>query len=193
MSAARSIVASDAISAGLFALVSLAALLFGLYVAIGASLDSSYLRTLRIVLALLSLAFAIAMAYQVLAIATRQIPTISRIADAAFRTHPIVWVTVFGVLMTVTGALALHFTRVAPISSAVVSTQRAFDATAHPVIWAVVLGLAIILASLLVSRLTPVIIRLGPGDPGFSWWVVLLGGGLYGVGALIAWATNWRP
>ena len=191
MGAAQRVVASEAVSAALFALVAIAAFAFGLFMAAQASLDTSYLRTLRWALAFLSVGFSAALAYETVALATHRTPTISIIIEGAFRTHPIVWVIVFGIMMGLAGALALHFTRVAAVSTGVVAAQRAFDATAHPLIWAIALGLAIILAALLVSRLTPIIIRAG--DPGFNWWVVILGGALYGIGAIAAWITDWRP
>lgn len=193
MSAAQSMVGSELVSAAVFAVVALAAFLFALYMAVQASTDQSYLRTLRVSLAGLSLAFSVALGYETASLATHRIPTISSVADGAFRAHPIAWVIIFGALMGLVGALALHFTRVGSVSSEVPGAQRALVAAAHPVVWSVLLGVALIAVSVLVSRLTPVVVRRGPNDPGFSWWVVLLGGGTYGIGALVAWITNWRP
>ncbi len=193
MGAAQSVVSSEPISAGIFALVALAAFVFALYMGVQASISGDYLTTLRAALAVISLAFACALAYEAASLATHRFPTISSVTDAAFRAHPIIWVTIFGGLMGLVGALALHFTRVAAISSTVAGAQRAFAGAAHPIVWAALLGVAIILVSLLVSRLTPMVVKQAPGDPGFSWWVVLLGITTYGAGTLVAWMTNWRP
>lgn len=192
MNAAQAVVTSDSISAGIFAFIALGLFVFAAYLLVQASLDHTYLRTLRYVLAALSLAFAAALGYEAASLATHVGPTISAITETAFGAHPFVWVIVFSLLMAVVGALGLHFTRVAHPASNVVNMQRLIGA-AHPLIWAVVFAVAIVVVSQVVSRLTPIVARPGPEDPGFSWWVLFLGGGTYALGALVAWVTNWRP
>jgi hypothetical protein len=191
--AAQTAVSSQPVSAAIFAFMALALFLFAAYMGVRASLDASYLRTLELVPASLSTAFAIALTYQTVALATRRAPTISHITAAAFSAHPGWWVTAFGILMAATGALAVHFTRVAHPASSVVVTQHALGGTIRPVLLAAAFGLALVAATLLVVRLTPLVAKPGPDDPGFSWWVLFLGGGTYGLGALVAWAANWRP
>ena len=192
MDAAQTVVRSEPISAGIFALIALGLFVFAAYMVVQASLDNTYLRTLRYVLAGLSFTFAAALGYEAASVATHFGPTISVITRTAFGAHPFVWVIVFSVLMAMSGALALHFTRVAHPASNIVHVQRLIGG-AHPLIWAVVFAVAIVVVSQLVSRLTPIVARPGPEDPGFSWWVLFLGGATYAAGALIAWVTNWRP
>lgn len=190
---AQTVAQSPSASAVIFGLAAVGLIVFGLYTAVQASLDPTYLRVLRAVLAVLSLAFATALVYETVSLTTRRVPSISRLADAAFQTSPIQWVAIFAVLMAVVGALALHFTRVAHVSTRLVAAERSLAAGALPPLWAVLFALAIVVASFLVHRFTNVVAPPAPNDPGFSWWVLFLGGGAYGVGALLAWALNWRP
>lgn len=193
MSAAQNVVQSESVSAGIFAFIALALFVLSLYMAVQASLDDSYLRILRYVVAAMSLIGAVACGYETASLATHRFPTISSVTNKAFSTNSLVWVIVFVLLMSLIGALALHFTRVALPSSGVVVAQNALTGIMNPLIWAIILGIAVIVASQVVHRLTPLVVKLGTNDPGFSWWVVLLGGAVYGIGALVAWGSNWRP
>jgi len=192
---ANAVVGSAGISAVIFAVIAVAMLVFAAYMGFQAVVSPpAYLHALRWALVVLSLGFACALLYESAALASGQrLPTISVITDAAFRAHPIYWVSLFSLLMLVTGALAIHFTRVASLMSTVVATQRRIGAAGPSLVSVLLFAGAVVVLSQLVRYLTPIVARPGPDDPGFSWWVLFVGAGAYGVGALVAWAFNWRP
>ena len=141
----------------------------------------------------MSAAVAIALGYEAAVLGGRGTHTIADIADAAFTTHALSWVTAFGLLLFGVGLLATHFTRKANIGSAVVTAEKALADVTTPVVWAVLLGIAMMAAAYMVNRLTPRIMREVKGLSLVSWWVLYTGGALYTAGALVAWATNWAP
>jgi len=61
------------------------------------------------------------------------------------------------------------------------------------VVWAVLLGASMVLAALLVSLITSSRVKADASYPSVSWWVLFLSVATYGIGALVAWATNWAP
>lgn len=191
--ALQTVVTSDRVAAAIFVLLALGLVVFALYLVGQAIVFADELRPLRVVLAALSLAFGGALIYEAGALWTRRYDTISQILAGIFRTHQVGWVVVFGVLMFCAGLLTLHFTRVAQPASPLVQVQRALSARAHPVVWGIALGAAIAVASLLVSYFDRFVLKRPQQDPGYSWWVVYLGGALYGIGALVTWLFDWKP
>lgn len=188
---AHAIVTSDRGSAVFFVLLAVGLVAFGLYMLGQAILFANELRLLRSVMAVLSVGFAGALIYEALALWTHRYHTISEITDAAFKQHQYQWIAVFGALMFGVGILALHFTRVAPSSSALAQTQRSLSS--HSVLWALLFGVAIAVTTLLISYINRSVLKRPVDDPIFSWWVLYLGGALYGIGAVVAWIANWKP
>ena len=188
----QSAVTSETGPAILFGVLGVLLLVFALFLFAQSVFIVDTLRPLRVALGLLSLGFGAGLCYESAALATHAFPTISIVADLAFMRQQAWWVTGFGALMFGVGMLTLHFTRVAVIGSGMVGVQRFFDVRAHPLVWAAVAAAAIIVAALLVTSLDRTVFRR-VGDPGFSWWVVYVGGALYAGGALVSWAIDWRP
>jgi hypothetical protein len=188
MAVARSLIDTNWVGAAIFASVTAALVVLAVYLALWATLEASYLRTLGYVLAGLGLAFAAALGYETAAVATHCFPTISRVTNVAFRSSPVTWVALFGALMLVVGAFATAFTRVAQSSSRVVTVQRRLDGPMPPLVWAASLAAGIVAASIVITRSSPPV-----ASPGFSWWVLYAGGLAFGVGVLAAWALDLRP
>ena len=59
--------------------------------------------------------------------------------------------------------------------------------------WAASLAVGILIVSFLVTRFSSPLAARSGSDPGFSWWVLYVGGITFGVGALLAWALDLRP
>jgi hypothetical protein len=188
MATARSLIDTNWVAPAIFASVTAALVVLALYLALWATLEESYLRTLGYVLSALSVAFAAALGYETAAVATSGFPTISQVVNAAFTSSPITWVVLFGALMLVVGILATVFTRVAQSSSRVVAIQRRLDGPMPPLAWAAALAAGIVVASIVITRSSSPV-----AGPGFSWWVLYAGGAAFGVGALTAWALDLRP
>jgi hypothetical protein len=191
--AARRVVGSHRASIVIFALAALALTAFTVYVVAWGTIHGGYLAPLSYVVAVMSAAAAVALGYQVAALASGSAHTIGDIADAAFTTHPLAWVAIFGVLLFGAGLLATHFTRTAGPDTAVVAVEMAFAAATSPFVWAVLVGVAVVLAAIVVNRATPAMAHATEGCSPVSWWVLYTGAALYVVGAFVAWATNWAP
>jgi hypothetical protein len=187
MATARSLIDTNWVAPAIFASVTVALVALAVYLALWATLEDSYLRTLGYVLAVLGLAFAAALGYETVAMATGGFPTISVVVNGVFRRSPITWVALFCALMLGVGAFATAFTRVAQSSSRLVLIQRRLDGPMPPLVWAASLAVGVVVASVVITRSSP------PPGPGFNWWVVYAGGLAFGVGALIAWALDLRP
>jgi hypothetical protein len=65
-------------------------------------------------MAIIFFGLGVLMVYEVTAIYTRQVPTISLITAFEFLKHPVWWVVAFGVVMFALGALVTHFTHWTP-------------------------------------------------------------------------------
>lgn len=191
--AARKVTGWHGVSVAFFILAAITLVAFALFMVAWGAIHGGYLAPLCYALAVMSAAVAIALGYEAAVLAGRGTHTIADIADAAFTTHALSWVTAFGLLLFGVGLLATHFTRKANIGSAVVSAEKALADVTTPVVWAVLLGIAMIAAAYMVNRLTPRIMREVKGLSLVSWWVLYTGGALYTAGALVAWATNWAP
>jgi hypothetical protein len=191
--AARKVTGLHGASIAFFILAAIALVAFALFMVAWGAIHGSYLAPLCYALAFMSAAFAIALGYEAAILAGRGTHTIADIADAAFTTHALSWVTAFGALLFGVGLLATHFTRKANIGSAVVTAEKAVADVTSPVFWAVLLGIAMVAAAYVVNRLTPRIMREITGFSVVSWWVLYTGGALYAIGAMVAWATNWAP
>lgn len=193
MDAAHALVDTSWLPPAIFAVISLALILFGLWLAAWATVDTTYLRTLAYVLAVLSVAFAAALAYETLALATHRFPTISAVTHAAFERHTLWWVAIFGGLLLAVGVFGTAYTRLARPGTALHVVRLWFANTRAPVAWAALLGLGIVGASLLVTRFPPPLGHSSNGDPGFSWWVLYMGGAAFGSGVLLVWALDIGP
>jgi hypothetical protein len=188
MATARSLIDTNWVAPAIFASMTAALVALAVYLALWATLEASYLRTLGYVVAALSLAFAAALGYETAAVAIGGFPTISQVVNAAFRSRPLTWVALFGVLMLVVGVLATVFTRVAQGSSRVVAIQRRLNGPMPPLVWAASLAAGIVAASIVITGLS------SPGaGRGVSWWVLYVGGLAFGGGALAAWALDLHP
>jgi hypothetical protein len=193
MTVAQSLIDTHWVPPAIFALMTLALVLLGLYLVMWATLEGSYLRTLAYVLVVLSFAFAAALGYETAAVATNGFPTISSLAHSAFEGNPITWVVAFTALIFIAGLLATVFTRVAQTSSRLITIQRRLDGPLPPMAWAASLAVGILVVSFVVTRFSSPLAARSGSDPGFSWWVIYLGGITFGVGALLAWALDLRP
>lgn len=65
-------------------------------------------------LGLVFLGLSVLMAYEAVAVFTRQEPTISLITSYEFLKNPVWWVTILAMLMFALGALVTHFTHWTP-------------------------------------------------------------------------------
>jgi hypothetical protein len=188
MAIARSLIDTNGVAPAIFAAATAALVALAGYLALWATLEASYLRTLGYVLAVLGLAFAAALGYETAAVATHGFPTISRVVNTAFRSSPITWVVLFAALMLAAGAFATAFTRVAHGSSRLVTIQLRLDGPMPPLAWAAALAAGIVVASIVITALSSPV-----ASPGFSWWVLYAGGLTFGFGALTAWALDLHP
>jgi hypothetical protein len=193
MAVVQNLIDTNWVAPAVFAAMTLALFLLALYLGLWATLEGSYIRTLAYVLAALSLAFAAALGYETAAVATQGFPTISGVAHGAFEGNPMTWVILFGVLTLIVGLLATVFTRVAQTPSRVVAIQRRLDGPWPPLAWAAVLAVGIVVLSFVLTRFASPMASRSGSDPGFSWWVLYLGGITFGVGALVAWGLDLRP
>lgn len=171
----------------IFSGMALALVLLGVYLAVWATVEASYLRIPASVLAILSVAFAGALAYETAAIVTKAFPTISVVTRAAFERDTITWVAAFGAVMLIAGLLGTVFTRVAQ------AMRARLRGTAAAILPAAVLAAGLVAASLAVTRLPMPLAAPSPGGPEFSWWVLYAGGTLFGFGALVAWGFDLQP
>lgn len=193
MAVVQSLIDTNWVAPAVFAAMTLALLLLALYLGLWATLEASYVRTLAYVLAVVSLAFAVALGYETAAVATQAFPTISGVAHGAFEGNPITWVMVLAILTLIVGLLATTFTRVAQTSSRVVAIQQRLDGPWPPLAWAASLAVGVVVLSFVVTRFASPLASRSGSDPGFSWWVLYLGGITFGVGVLVAWGLDLRP
>jgi hypothetical protein len=193
MAFAQSLIDTGWVGPAIFAAMTVALIFLAVYMGAWATREPSYLRTLAYLLAGLSLAFAVALGYETAAVASNRFPTISYIAHGAFEAKPIWWVIIFGAIALAVGLLATVFTRVAQTSSRLIRVQRRLDGPVPPLAWALSVAAGIVVGSFLVTGFSSPLASRSGSDPGFSWWVLYLGGVMFGVGALVAWGLDLRP
>lgn len=181
---------SPSVSVVVFLFAAIGLDLFALKVLVYAFAHQDNLFPLRIMLGGLSIFFGLALAYEAYAVVGGG-TTISAATNSAFVDHPALFVAVFSVVMALIGLLAVHFTRLSGRATVLATID---DLTGgHALVAVIALGVLLVVITEVVIRLTPLVDQPRTGDWEISWWVLIVGGIAYTIGALVSWAINWRP